>query len=346
MNNMKRFGITIGVCLLAIAGTLLALNTHRDPYNPDGTPYSVKLAYWKTRIHAVGGQRTYEELAIFVNKCTVGVQHNETHVFGSALYSQEGIHGVAVCDDRFEYACFHQVIGEALTDLGMDSFPKVVEVCKGSPACLHSIGHGVLAQQGYTIADLRKAIRVCETLPSSVYVQGCYGGLFMEYNMRRMLGDTQHPRPASENWLDPCDQFSGELGRICYYWQPTWWRSQLTSDDLALTESGFGRMGELCETVTDLELNASCFEGTGVIALNSGRTAQEGVSTCDFVSDEVSGNSLCRTGAARLIALLGRHDEARAACRELTGAYENGCLDVVQRADPSESFSDRPLPAR
>lgn len=343
---MKSFGFIGGICLLAVAGAFVMVNIHHDPYNPDGTLFADKLAYWETRIHTVGGAKAYEELARFLKGNTVGVQHNETHVFGSALYSEEGIEGVAVCDDRFEYACFHQMIGEAFADLGMDSFPKVVDVCNERPACVHSIGHGVLAQQGYTFVDLQKAIQVCETLPNDVYMQGCYGGLFMEYNMRRLLGDSQQPRPAGENWLDPCDRFSGALGRICYYWQPTWWRSQIAPDDLVLTESGFRRMGDLCQAIPHLEMKASCFEGTGVIALNSGRTHQEGVSTCAYVSQDVFGDALCRTGAARLIALLGQDDEARTVCNELSGVYKNGCFDVIDSTDPKESFLHMELPAQ
>lgn len=342
---MKRFGIVTGICAIVLAGTFLVLNIHHDPYDPASSPYAEKLAYWKTRIHTVGGPRAYEELAVFVKGRTVGVQHNETHVFGSALYSEEGINGVAVCDDRFEYACFHQVIGEVLNHLGMEAFPKVVEVCKGSPACLHSIGHGVLAQQGYAFTDLQKAIQVCETLPSDVYVHGCYGGLFMEYNMRRLLSDSQHPRPVEKNWLEPCDKFSGVLGRICYYWQPTWWRSQIAQDDLMLTDAGFKHMGDLCETVTDLELKASCFEGTGVITLNSGGTSNNGISACDLVSQGVFGNALCRTGAARLIVLLGRYEEARTVCLGLTGVYKTGCLAEIDNTQPNESFSEMALPA-
>lgn len=342
---MKYFRIIVGICVLAVTGALVILNIRHEPYNPDGTPYAEKFAYWKTRIHAIGGTKAYEELADFVKNYTVGVQHNETHVFGSALYSEEGMEGVAVCDDRFEYGCFHQMIGETLADLGMGSFPKVVEVCRGSPACLHSIGHGVLAQEGYAFPDLQKAIKVCDTLPGTVYVEGCYGGLFMEYNMRRLLSDIQLPRPVGENWLEPCDQFSGVLGRICYYWQPTWWRSLIAPDDLILAESGFRRMGDLCETLTDSELKASCFEGTGVIALNSGRTSEQGVSACAFVSPDVFGDALCRTGAARLITLLSRPDEARSICLEMTGVYQSGCLDEVQAARPNESFSEMALPA-
>lgn len=341
---MKNLGIAIGIYLIAVASVLLVLNINHDPYDLDGTPYSEKLAHWKAAVKTVGGTSAYEELASFLKGHTVGVQHNETHIFASALYGEEGIEGVAVCDDRFEYACFHQVIGEALTDLGMDAFPKVVEVCKGSPACLHSVGHGVLAQQGYTFADLQKAIQVCETLPGTVYVEGCYGGLFMEYNMHRLLGDNQRPRVVGENWHDPCDQFSGVLGRICYYWQPTWWRSLIAPDDLILAEPGFRRMGDLCETLTVPEHKASCFEGTGVIALNSGRTAQEGVAACGYVSQEVFGDALCRTGAARLIVLLGRPEEALTVCRELSGVYENGCVDVVNSTDPMDSSTEMLLP--
>ncbi len=339
MNTMKFSSIVVGVCIAILVCSFFILNSmQRSPYDPATASYQEKLAYWNTRVGAVGGVPAYKELATFLKGFTVEIQHNETHAFGTALYEQVGIEGIAVCDDRFEYACFHQVIGEIFADLGMDSFSRIVEACKGGPACLHSIGHGVLAQQGYAVTDLQNALKGCEALPSAVYVEGCYGGVFMEYNMRRLLGDDQLPRPLGKNWLDPCDQFSGVLGRICFYWQPTWWRSALSSDDLHLSPAGFQRMGALCSTITDTELKASCFEGTGVIAMNSGRTPKEGVSACSAVSSEALGVALCRTGAARLIALLGQPEVARSVCLELSGVYRDGCLNVIITADPHKSF--------
>ncbi len=331
---MKRAVILLGACLVIGTAAFFMLHGSSRPYDPDAATYADKFTYWQQRVHTVGGAKAYEELADFADAYSVGVQHNETHIFGSALYRVEGVPGIAVCDERFEYACYHQMIGETFADLGMESFPKIAEVCKGSPACLHSIGHGVLAQEGYAFPDLRRAVGVCKTLPGPVYVEGCYGGLFMEYNMRRLLGDNQRPRPVGEDWLDPCSQFSGTLGRICYYWQPTWWRSQIAPDDLILTEPGYKKMGDLCETVSDQELKASCFEGTGVIALNAGRTSAEGVAKCEYVSGGAFGNALCRTGAARLIALLGRSEEARSVCTALSGAYQKGCLQLVSETHP------------
>lgn len=340
---MSRSGIGILACVIAVLAVFVIWSHDRSRYDPSAS-YQDKLAYWKTRIHTVGGQRAYEELALSQKGFVHGMQHNETHIFASALYSEEGIKGVAVCDGRFEYACFHQLIAEALSDLGTGSLNEIIEACKGGPGCKHSIGHGVLGLLGYSFGDLQKAVSICATLQSDTYVQGCYGGIFMEYNMRTLMGDARRVRTFGKDWFDPCDQMPMSAQRVCYFWQPTWWRSELQSADQSLSPSALGRMGKKCSTVTDKELSMACFEGIGVSALNAGRSTNDGVSACAFVSGDMHDQALCRTSVARLVALLSGFDEGRSVCLGLSGAYQEGCLRVIGSANPEESYLGEVLP--
>ncbi len=341
--HMKHSVIIAGAFLLAALVVFVVASPDHNHYDSTAS-YQDKFGYWKTRIHAIGGHRAYEELAGSLKDFPLGIQHSETHIFSTALYSEEGMQGIAVCDERFDYACSHQMIGETFADLGMGSFPYVVEICKGIPTCLHSIGHGVLSLQGYSFNDLQKAITICGTLPTETYMKGCYGGVFMEYNLHKFLGDGLHVRPVGKNWLAPCDEFSGVLGRICYYWQPTWWANTPVSNDLAQTTQRIRRMGELCETLSRPELKASCFAGVAVVVRSAGRNTGEAVSACFSVSSEMSNQAQCRTGVARLAVLLGSFDEALAVCLELPRVYQDGCLEVIKNANPSESFTGLTFP--
>lgn len=329
--------------LVVVLAVFVALNLDRTRYDPTAS-YQDKLAYWKTRIHAVGGQRAYEEMALAQTGFVHGMQHNETHIFGSALYSEEGIEGVAVCDERFEYACFHQLIAEALSNQGVGSLNEIIEACRGGPGCKHSIGHGVLGLVGYTFADLQKAVSICATLPNDVYVQGCYGGAIMEYHMQTLLADARRVGTMGKNWFEPCDQLPATTARVCYFWQPTWWRSELQSADQSLSPSALDRMGTQCRTVSDTNLSAACFEGIGVSALNAGRTTADGVTACSFVSTDTHDQALCRTSVARLVRLLQGLEEGRSVCLGLSETYQASCLRVIERASPEESYLGEALP--
>lgn len=340
---MKRFAAGILLCLAALGVILVVRDFDRSRYDPSA-PYQDKIAYWKKRIHTVGGNRAYEELALAQSGFVHGMQHNETHIFASALYSEEGIRGIEVCDGRFEYACFHQLVGEALSDLGTGSLKTIMESCKEGPGCKHSIGHGALALEGYSFNDLEKAVSLCASLPSDVYVQGCYGGAIMEYNMRTLLGDARSVRTMEADWFEPCGQLPKSAQRVCYFWQPTWWRSFLQSADQTLSPSALGAMGEHCRAIRDRALSDACFEGVGVSALNASRTTEEGLAACTSVSNDMRDQARCRTSAARLVALLQGTELGRLACFGLAGAYSDSCIRVVERANPETSYLGEVLP--
>ncbi len=335
--------IAIVVCLTVALAAAVVSNLDRSRYEPTA-PYKDKLIHWKTRIHAVGAARAHEEIATSVKGFIYGTQHMEMHIFASALYSEKGLSGVSVCDARFEYACFHQLIAEALAERGVGSLNDIIEACKGGPGCRHSIGHGVLGLAGYTFPDLERAISICETLPSAVYMKGCFGGAIMEYNMRTLLGEARVVRPIREDWLEPCDQLPGSSKRVCYFWQPTWWRSELQSADNSLSPSALERMGELCRTITEKEFRDACFEGVGVSALNAGHSTRDGVSACAYAATDAHHRALCRTSVARFVALLHGTDQGRSVCLGLESAYRAACLRTVMSADPHESSLGEILP--
>lgn len=339
---MSRPRIALVVCLMAVLTVFVVWDHGRSRYDPSAS-YQDKIAYWIARIHTVGDKRAYEEMVGAQEGLTTGVEHVEAHIFGTALYRAEGIKGVAVCDDRFAYACFHQLIADAITDLGTESLDEIIEVCKGISGCRHGIGHGVLAAIGYSFDDLQKALSICTTLPNEVHVQGCYGGVFMEYNIRRHLG-SGYERPIGEDWFDPCEQVSKSARRVCYFWQPTWWRYKLSSADHSLSPSALGRMGTRCRTVRNKDLNDACFEGIGVSALNAGRTTNDGISACGHVGEDIREQALCRTSVARYIALVHGTEQGRSLCLGLAGAYQESCLSAIESASPEGSYIGEVFP--
>ncbi len=144
-----------------------------------------KSAYWKGRIAAVGGTKAYDELAYLARDLITTKQHSEGHIFGKALYLVEGLAGVAVCDTRFMYSCFHSFMTQAILSEGVTAAQILHEACRASLGyrsenCEHGVGHGIQSMHAYDFAGLKKSLDVCGALtPPSHPVAGCAGGVFM-----------------------------------------------------------------------------------------------------------------------------------------------------------------------
>ncbi len=333
---MKRFAAGILIMFVAVSAVFVVMNRAHGGYDPSA-PYQEKIDYWQKRIHEVGGKRAYDEMARAQQGAASGVEHVEAHIFGSALYRTEGIKGVSVCDDQFSYACVHQLVAEALSDLGIESLDAIVAMCIEIPGCRHGIGHGVIGSLGYGSDDLKKAVSMCATLPRAWHVQGCYGGVFMEYNVRTLLGVGQE-RPLEQDWFESCRDIPRSAERSCYFWQPTWWGRVLRTADRSLEKTAIEQMSEQCRMVSNKELRAVCFEGIGVSALNTGRSLNDGVSGCSFVGTDMRDRALCLTSVARYIELDNGRDTGRPVCLGLTGAYQEGCLRDIGNTSTTTSY--------
>jgi hypothetical protein len=264
----RRFIAIFALCVLV---TFIAIGFYRIHFS--GQPSRVEnslgaqQSYWEKEIARVGGVAAYREYASSVASSSPEVQHTGAHVFGAALYRSEGIAGLSVCDNRFSYGCFHEFLGRAIADRGLSSIPKLNEVCtkalSTSPlSCEHGIGHGVLASLGYNESDLNRALGICHTLPYNDPIGGCYGGVFMEYNMQLMLGTQAQLRPATSDLHAPCDRVAPEFQGSCYFAQSQWVSALLLGQHASPQEATL-KAGKLCDGLVDQEFARDCFEGLG-----------------------------------------------------------------------------------
>ena len=267
--------------------------------------------YWKGRIADVGGKEAYTEFSNWIEHDAIDQDqvHTLAHIFGGALYRTEGVGGLSVCDARFTYGCLHEFLGEAIAEHGLPIVPQLNEECvharvESPLSCQHGIGHGLTAALGYDENAFKQALSVCRELPYSDPIGGCYGGVFMEYNVRTILsvrGEDAPVRPLSNgNYFETCDALSGDFLRPCFFWQPQWWHQLLRVKGESDEDIIFVRLGELCSKATAApELSRACFEGIGnITAPAAGFDANRAAALCDLTSSDRSSQLFCRSIAA------------------------------------------------
>lgn len=251
--------------------------------------------FWEEYIATHGAQEAYATFSETIQSEAFGLQHEKAHIFGGALYAQEGMQGLVVCDSQFDYGCFHEFLGKAIAENGIDSLPDLNDTCitilgDNAGYCQHGIGHGIQSYYGYKEKDLIDSLALCDALPENDPVGGCAGGVFMEYNLRTMLGDERVIRDDT-SMLAPCDSLTGWQQKSCYFWQPQWWYEQFINEGDISIEELFVELGRRCDIVSDKDLRNFCYQGIG--NLMQARGGDNDPVFCDIVSEKQENRALC-----------------------------------------------------
>ena len=341
----------VGLILIVIMG----LWEHRAVASPPPVDASVatQQAYWLDRVNAVGGDSAYKEFETFVDPMTANKKHAEAHIFGGALYMVEGLSGLPTCDTQFSLGCFHEFLGKAISSLGLSVVTELNKTCfketGNSPlACQHGIGHGIVADIGYDLSSLKKSIAICKTLSGINRIGGCYGGVYMEYNMQTMLGTDGAPRQAGADLMRPCDELTTPDQPTCYFWQPLWWHTVFDEQGIRDQTVNYQKIGALCTRVpansrqfcfegignnipTDIRATTSIEESARKLCVAASSDAKDQLDCLSFLA-----NSLLTGGA-------GIKGNALLVCRGLTGEQYQYCASAATRVSSSRSTT---TPAR
>ncbi|MEL6804242.1 MAG: hypothetical protein AAFO91_10715, partial [Bacteroidota bacterium] len=285
--------------ILTIALLVVWIHSQNTSYEqPEYVPpTSEQVVFWSERIAEMGGYQAYELFSKFYSESEIGIQHENAHFFGEALYAIEGIKGVVVCDARFAFGCYHSFFGFALLDQGLGILTDLDQACievygRKGLGCQHGIGHGVLAELGYDKLD--ESLEACRTLDWDGPIGGCTSGVFMEHNFATMQ-DQGRVREAGEQGLHfPCNVVGNTFLEACYFDQPQWW--------WAGQQFSYERVGQLCqEAPTDTERTA-CYRGVGnLVAGFKGFELDAIIDGCAQMPD-VEAELYCIEGASWLMA--------------------------------------------
>ncbi len=340
--NRAHWGLVV-VALLVVGLIFMGANRRDMATPPLGVEYEEE---WKEFISTVGPQEAYRAFAESVRDLQPGPQHTNAHFFGAALFGAVGTDGLPACDDRFSFGCYHEFLGHAIRDLGLDVVfelnARCREVIPHNPlSCQHGIGHGVQAHFGYEDAALFSSLDVCKSLPDADIIGGCYGGAFMEYNLRTMVGESAPLREGFEDPHYPCSVVEDDYVTACVFWQPQWWLAQMRTTMLGSTvRERVGEAGRLCTSSRDRE---HCFEGVGNIMLSEARD-ERGVpqiavaqDLCEAAARTDADELRCLSIAANHFGIEVSHEAGRDVCSKLTGESrifcENHAVNIANIAN-------------
>lgn len=303
-----------------------------------------QVEYWEERIRALGANVAYSKLISEVPD-TVS-EHEKAHVFGGALYAVAGLSGIGTCDYHFLYGCFHEIISKAIAEQGLAGISQVENECRktgGLAGCQHGIGHTLVYYHGYTLEGLTKSLSDCDTSMRPHPYEGCYAGVFMEFSMRRMLGDGGQIRPVVHNdYVYPCADLDSKYQAACMYHQVRWWHSIISPSPDRITQ-----LGELCSGLPFGDrVRLACFGGLGVVVVDLAdhdKTATL-AALCDSAGGGAAERLACRSIAAGFLFANMHHetDEALGACQGLQGSAQNYCVNYA--TDRMQFFDPMPLP--
>lgn len=302
-----------------------------------------------------GAVKATQEFIKWNQQFNVDTQHSYAHVFGGLLYEHEGKVGLQYCTPDFAFGCYHQFLGKAIATEGLGVTKELNDGCfkynKFSPlSCQHGIGHGVLAAVGYEDADMRKSLAVCKDLPRSDSIGGCYGGVFMEYNMRTMLGAHASIREmksdgSKNDGHDVCMSLDPAYRNACYYWSPQWWAVSIGSrlaqggdfvEAQKKTETRLAiatKLGEWCRQGPK-ENHEECFRGTGNIAgQEAGYEVKGTVEFCEAAAAKDEKSLLhCLEDAANSSATVPKYRAtAKEICAPLSSGDKKECEERVDK---------------
>lgn len=334
----KHIQMTILLLLLVIAAVAAVSFTYPQPSSETSPPsfsrgahVSTVAQFWRERIGETDAKAAYADFKHAYATETPETQHAHAHVFGGVLFEEIGQRGVSVCDSSFAFGCFHELLGRAIHAGGLEVVHELNQACienLGAQAlgCQHGIGHGILTYIGYNYDDLTAALAACRELPVSDPIGGCYGGVFMEYNLQTIL-DTNAVRPlADDDPHAPCNTLAPEYKGACYFWQSQWWRVVLGGGG----DTAFTRIRDLCDSLGQRELRTQCFRGIGNnVAGAFGWNASRMGTYCDTMPS-VRARIQCRGSAASVFwAEPQVRDDAASLCTQLAAAEADRCLTIA-----------------
>lgn len=294
---------------------------------------------FSAEIRATGSAAAYQQFSQSVLDYEVDRQHVFAHLFGDALWTVENMAGFSVCDERFQYACFHEMMGRAIAEHGQSIVPEVYKKCLQARvprpfACLHGIGHGIISSTDYSEEGLDDALISCRDLPQTQNLKKwCYGGIFMEYNQRSMLGPEQARElgSAPEEKYEPCSSLGEEYKKACVFELPPWWLR--VSAGSSSSRDSFARLGSYCERMPEAPaLVRVCFEGLGNITTPETRyDARQSAALCEVATHNAEYQLFCKSTAALSLAAGPHQSSADAVCEGLIGDALHYCLLYAQK---------------
>lgn len=288
--------------------------------------YASFTSYWTEHITQHGAEASYQSFKETYADDDPFRKHDVAHTFSSVLFEIEGPAAIQICDDDYSHGCFHEVLAATIETEGPAVLPELDAYCKTSEYdCQHGIGHGLIALEGYDEIALWAALEHCQNLGSMDVRDGCYGGIFMEYNLRTMEGVNAFSRKYSASTGDPtCSLVPSHAQTACNFWLAQWFMSHYDrSDNTGLFDWTYTQ----CMALPNQLAQQECVNGLGYEIGGYVNDIEAALSLCDSVStypDQCTVSVLAHFNSA-----LDTRDSAYAACTTQTHVEEAECIEIL-----------------
>lgn len=172
----------------------------------------------------------------------------------------------SLCSADFNYGCQHGLLQYALGE-GRGGVDAAASICRGVEAdpsastkdkayCYHGLGHGVM---GHTQFDLIQSLEICDRLSSSLAIQGCWQGAFMENVNQAQTGNAQKGLFANSDVLAPCNVVAEKYRHECFI--------NHAGILIQRNQKNIGRATQACLAAPSAHIVA-CLESIGLMATN------------------------------------------------------------------------------
>lgn len=245
------------LCFIVVLGTIIGIQKQKG----NNMQLNETELEFINQIKDIGPESAYKD---FKSKYNSNLQrHFLVHIFGEALFNTVGPDGVAICDDSFEFGCYHGFFSAGLSDGNFELIYSFNESChkywldKSSP-CQHGIGHGLFSNG----LSLNESLEWCQKIMDHP-TGGCLSGVFMENNFPTNAEhtDTSPRELRGEDFYSPCPGLKTEFQTSCFFELPQWW--------LRLYEKDFERVASMCNAIPNKDNREWCFYGAGQYAVPS-----------------------------------------------------------------------------
>ncbi len=284
---------------------------------------------WSKKMDTLGPQVAYGQFVSSYSSTPANYVHELAHIIGQLIYSKMGVDGIAICDKSFAFGCYHTFLASAIKDHGLEIIPSLNQKCANklqdqALGCTHGLGHGLVADLGYSDSTLNQALGICAGLSGSDPIGGCAGGVFMEYNLRTLEGPEGQLRTFnSAHPYHPCLNLPSQYRPACIYWQTQWWGGVISGS----AEEVYNQIGKYCFGLTNNSLQQECFRGAGnAVTQFANWEVDKTIQLCNLMPTKI-GKLECRGSAAGLFwtdPLAKAH--AKEICHDADSNIEQSCL--------------------
>ncbi|MBI2108574.1 MAG: hypothetical protein HYT93_00130 [Parcubacteria group bacterium] len=330
------------IAVIIIGGVLLHKNLSSESFL--GFSLKKEQKYWSEHMSTKNAEQISEIFQKKYKKLNPAEQHAAAHIVGEAIYKKQSYSGIVFCDYVIgDAGCVHELMTLAILENGLNIIPSINKECLNLPSnkrtasCQHGVGHGILFYLGYDYKSLLKGLEQCSLITAPYlresvrYVEGCVGGVLMEYNSNPSLNKSQKPRVfALDSVYVPCTSLGEEMRSVCYFWQTQWWNANLKDYN---TIGKYKKMGELCTVIVNANEKTWCFRGIAHAMIPDTKwIVKKALHFCNSITLD-AGRQECQAYAAFLF----KDEGLESVCNFVNDEEKKECVEISSSLLASES---------